>query len=113
MFYLSYTLILFVFTIFAFLLDYVWLKTKLITQKRFWVLGLFVIALQTIFDNWLNGRWGMGGYVVGPYDPASYSGIKILFTPLENYIFGLVLVWMVISVFEYQRGLKYKFSPKT
>jgi len=101
---LSYTQILFGFFLTALVMDLFLLKTKLILQTKFWILIVFVIFMQTIFDNWLNGRWGNGNYIVGPYDPKYYSGIKILFTPLENYIFGIVLIWMVISVFEFQRN---------
>jgi hypothetical protein len=63
----------------------------------------FVIFLQTIVDNWLNGRWWLESYLVGPYDIKFYSGIKIWETPLENYLFGVALIWMNIIFIEYWR----------
>lgn len=70
--------------------------------------------MQTIVDNWLNGRWWFDGYLVGPYDSAFYSGIKIWESPLENYFFGIGLLWMNVSVYEFltRKSLKKQFEPQ-
>jgi lycopene cyclase domain-containing protein len=96
---LEYTLFVFFALIFALILDLWILKTKLIRKPRFWIFLFLVVMLQTVVDNWLNGRWWFGDYIVGEY--SSYSGIKIWHTPLENYLFGIGLVWMCIAVFEF------------
>jgi hypothetical protein len=95
----EYTILVAIFLIIDFVLDWFVLKTKLLKKPRFWVFLGFVVALQTIFDNWLNGRYFFESYIVGEYN--FYSGIRIWHTPLENYFYGIGLVWMNLIVFEY------------
>ncbi len=102
----EYTNLVLIFLILTYLLDNYWLKTKVTQNKRYYLFLVFVIILQTIVDNYLNGRWGMGSYIVGPYDPEVYSRIKIWYTPLENYFYGIALVTMNISVFEWFKKRK-------
>ena len=97
----EYTLILLLFFLMALILDKLILKTKIYTQKRFYLLLLLVTFWQLVVDNYLNGRWGFGSFIVGPYPSYYYSGVKIWYTPLENFVFGWVLVWMNVSVFEF------------
>lgn len=81
----------------------------LFTQKKFWYLILVTIFAQTIVDNYLNGRWLAGDGIVYKYDLNQYSGIKIWHTPLENYFFGIGLIWLNIIIFE---TLIKKFNKK-
>jgi hypothetical protein len=46
--------------------------------------------------------------LVGPYDDRFYSGIKIWETPLENYFFGIALIWMNLIFIEYWRARESK-----
>jgi lycopene cyclase domain-containing protein len=103
----EYTILTFLALFLAVILD-VWIfKTKLFFQKKFWIFLLVVAFLQTIVDNWLNGRWWLDSYIVGPYGDAYYLGIKIWNTPIENYFYGFGLITMVVSFFEF---LKKRFS---
>jgi Lycopene cyclase len=96
----EYTIFCFFSLVLAWFLDVKILKVKICRQKKFWFfLGICVI-LQTIVDNWLNGRWWLEGYIVGPYNPQFYSNLKIFETPLENYLFGIALIWMNVAVYE-------------
>ena len=101
----EYTILVGLSLVICFILDQFVVKTKLYLQIKFWVFLGFVILLQTIVDNWLNGRWWNEGFLVGPYDPVFYSGIKIWETPLENYFFGIALLWMNLIFFEGWRGV--------
>lgn len=69
-------------------------------NPKFWWLILITIIAQTIVDNYLNGRWLASDGIVYKYDISQYSGIKIWHTPLENYFFGIGLVWLNIIIFE-------------
>lgn len=104
----EYTILVILSLATCFILDKFTLKTLLQSQKRFWIFIVFVVFLQTIVDNWLNGRWWLNGYLVGPYDTRFYSGIKIWETPLENYFFGIALIWMNLIFIEYWRARKSK-----
>lgn len=75
-------------------------KTRLIQSKKFWLFILISFLLHTIVDNYLNGRWGLGSFIVGPYNREFYLGIKIFFTPLENYLFGFSLLTLNVILFE-------------
>ena len=97
----SYTFLVSISLIIAFLLDQFLLKTKVYQNKKFYLLLVTVIFWQTVVDNWLNGRWGNGSFIVGPYGQEFYSGIRILFTPLENYFYGICLIWFNIILFEH------------
>jgi hypothetical protein len=98
---MEYTYLVIFSFIINFLLDNFILQTKLFKQRKFYILLGFVVVLQTIFDNWLNGRWNFDGYIVGPYGEEFYSKIVIWNTPLENYLYGISLVWMNLIVFEF------------
>ena len=97
----EYTFFCFVSLILTGILDLQILKTRICLQQKFWIFLVFIIIMQTIVDNWLNGRWWLDGYLVGRYNPAFYSNIKIWETPLENYFFGIALIWMNVSVYEF------------
>jgi len=81
----------------------------LYTKKKFWYLIFVTIFAQTIVDNYLNGRWLAGDGIVYKYYLNQYSGIKIWHTPLENYFFGIGLIWLNIIIFE---TLIKKFNKK-
>jgi|LakMenE18May11ns_1017448.scaffolds.fasta_scaffold9343332_2 hypothetical protein len=104
----EYTILVILALFICFILDKFVFKTLLQSQKKFWIFIAFVVFLQTIVDNWLNGRWWLNGYLVGPYDDRFYSGIKIWETPLENYFFGIALIWMNLIFIEYWRAIKSK-----
>jgi hypothetical protein len=97
----EYTIFCFFSLILAWFLDIKILKVKVYKQKKFWFFFAICIILQTIVDNWLNGRWWFDGYIVGPYNPQFYSSLKIFETPLENYFFGIGLIWMNVAVYEF------------
>jgi hypothetical protein len=97
---LEYTFAVIISLIIIVILDMFVFKTKLILQSKWWLFLGLVIVLQTIVDNYLNGRWWLDSFIVGPYDPVQYSGIRIFETPLENYGFGIAMIWLCAILFE-------------
>jgi lycopene cyclase domain-containing protein len=97
----EYSILTFLAVISVIVLDLCILKTNLLKQKRFWAFYALVIILQTIVDNYLNGRWLGNEPIVGPYPLQFYSGIKIWHTPVENYFYGFALVTLNIVLLEY------------
>lgn len=106
-----YTLSVLIGLILTLFIDYYVLKTRLIKNKKWWLYVGVLFLLHTIVDNYLNGRWWMDSYIVGPYKEGTYSGINIIETPLENYGFGFAMMLLVISIFEYLESKK--LSPNT
>lgn len=102
----EYTIAVIISIICALILDAFVLKTNLYKTTKWWIFILLVIFLQTVVDNYLNGRWWQESFIVGPYDPNQYSGIKIIETPLENYGFGISMMWFVVSIFEFLESKK-------
>jgi hypothetical protein len=97
----EYTVLVIIGVIGILVLDKLILKTKLLFRPVFWCFSAVIIILQTIVDNYLNGRWWYNEPIVGPYGDKFYSTIKIWHTPIENYIYGLTLIWLNIIIFEY------------
>ncbi len=95
----EYTIAVIFSLLIIFLID-IYAKTFLVFNKKFWSLILITIIAQTIVDNYLNGRWLAGDGIVTNYDLNQFSGIKIWHTPLENYFFGIGLIWLNIIILE-------------
>ena len=98
---MSYTQLTIFSLITVLILDQLILKTKICFTRKFAWFLLVVILLQTIVDNYLNGRWLANNPIVGPYNPNFYSGIKIWHTPLENFGFGIALISLNVIIFEW------------
>jgi hypothetical protein len=97
----EYTILCLVGLLIVFFIDNNVTKQKLYKTKLFYIFFAFVFVLQTIVDNYLNGRFGFGSYIVGPYNLDFYSGIKIWSTPLENYLFGIDMLYLNLTLYEY------------
>lgn len=99
----EYTIAVFLSLSLVFILD-IYVGTFLFKRGKFWWLIAITILAQTIVDNYLNGRWLANNGIVINYDPRQFSGILIWHTPLENYFFGIGLVWLNVIVYEVLRG---------
>ena len=93
-----YTAFVILTTLLALALDLRVLRTNLALTKKFWVFMLIVTALQTVVDNYLNGRWWQEFCIVCDYDQTLF---KLIETPVENYLYGFSLIYMVLSVYEF------------
>ena len=96
-----YTSFVILTTLLALTLDLKILRTNLSLTRKFWVFMLIVVALQTILDNYLNGRWWQDSCIVCDYDQTLFTIIE---TPIENYLYGFSLIYMVLSVYEFLKN---------
>ena len=71
------------------------LGTRLLGQGRFWrCLGILLIC-QFIFESYATSR------PVFLYDPCCIVGLRIIATPVEDFLFGPALYGLVIVLWEW------------
>ena len=75
----------------AVLLDLVVLRTRLLTRKAFWVSYAIVIFFQLVTNGILTGR------DIVTYDPAAITGLRLVFAPVEDLLFGFSLVVQTLA----------------
>jgi len=76
----------------AVILDLCILRTKLLTQGRFWFAWVILVFFQVLTNGWLTGR----GIV--QYDPEMILGVRIAFAPVEDLAFGFALIVVTLAV---------------
>ena len=76
----------------AVILDLFILRTKLLTQGRFWFAWAILVFFQILTNGWLTGR----GIV--QYDPEMILGVRIAFAPVEDLAFGFALIVVTLAV---------------
>ena len=86
---------------YAVVLDLVLLRTRLLTRRSFWVAYAIVVFFQLVTNGWLTGR----GIVT--YDDAAILGLRIVYAPVEDLLFGFALVVQTLAwwVFWGRRGV--------
>lgn len=73
------------------LLDLVVLRTRVLTGRAFWVSYAIVVFFQLITNGVLTGR------DVVVYDPDAILGLRVVFAPVEDLLFGFALVVQTLS----------------
>lgn len=76
----------------AVLVDLVVLRTRLVTRVVFWSTYPIIIAFQLLSNGILTGR-----HIV-IYDPAAIAGLRIVYAPVEDLLFGFALVLLTLSL---------------
>ena len=89
---MTYTAIAVSAVIFALLLDFFALRTRIILTKVFWTSYAIILPFQLITNWWLTSR------NIVMYDPAVIIGIRIAAAPLEDLLFGFALVLGVLAM---------------
>jgi lycopene cyclase domain-containing protein len=79
---------------FALLTDYFFLRTRLITTKRFWTSYAIIINFQLLTNWWLTSR------NIVMYSPDAIMGLRIASAPAEDLLFGFALVLLVLAMWE-------------
>jgi lycopene cyclase domain-containing protein len=79
---------------FALLTDYFFLRTRLITTKRFWTSYAIIINFQLLTNWWLTSR------NIVMYSPDAIMGLRIASAPAEDLLFGFALVLLVLVMWE-------------
>ena len=75
----------------ALLLDLVVLRTRVVTRRVFWTSYAIVVVFQLLTNGWLTGR----DIVV--YDDAAILGLRVVFAPVEDLLFGFSLVVQTLA----------------
>jgi lycopene cyclase domain-containing protein len=75
----------------AVLFDLFVLRTRLVTRGVFWATYPIIVAFQLASNGVLTGR-----HIVR-YDPAAIIGLRIVYAPVEDLLFGFALVLFTLS----------------
>ncbi len=67
------------------------LRTRLLRRKVFWTSYAIVVFFQLATNGWLTGR----GIVT--YDGAAILGLRLVFAPVEDLLFGFSLVVQTLA----------------
>lgn len=67
-------------------LDLYLLRTRLLTRRAFWIAYAIVVFFQLLTNGWLTGR------SIVTYDPDTILGLRIVYAPVEDLLFGFALV---------------------
>ena len=96
-----YTEIAVVAVLFALILDSVFLRTRLISKKVFWVSYSIILPFQLITNWWLTPR------NIVMYSDQAIIGVRIASAPVEDLLFGFALVLSTMAFWIYwgRRGI--------
>ena len=75
----------------AVVLDLLVLRTRLLTRRVFWVSYAIIVFFQLVTNGVLTGR------DIVTYDPAAILGLRIVFAPVEDLLFGFSLVVQTLA----------------
>ena len=89
---MSYTVAALLGVLGAVLVDLVVLRTRLVTRAVFWSTYPIIIVFQLLSNGILTGR-----HIV-IYDPAAILGLRIVYAPVEDLLFGFALVLLTLSL---------------
>lgn len=90
----EYTFLAILSVILVVILDYI-LGTKLFKNPRFWLFQAICFGLQFFTDGYMTWR---PIYIV---NPAKIINFYIFTIPLENFIFGFSMIYLVTILFEF------------
>ncbi len=88
---MSYTLAALLGVAGSVVLDMAVLRTRVLARKAFWVGYAIVVVFQLVTNGVLTGR----GVVL--YDPHAITGLRIVYAPVEDLLFGFALVVQTLS----------------
>ncbi|ASW57866.1 lycopene cyclase domain-containing protein [Plantactinospora sp. KBS50] len=86
----------------AVLVDLAVLRTRLVRRRVFWATYPIVVFFQLISNGILTGR------NIVRYDPAAIIGLRLVYAPVEDLLFGFALVLFSLSVWVWlgRRGVQ-------
>ncbi|MGN6333558.1 MAG: lycopene cyclase domain-containing protein [Motilibacteraceae bacterium] len=83
---MTYTQLAVTGVVLAVALDLAVLRTRLLSRKVFWTSYAIIVFFQLVTNGWLTSR------DIVMYDPATILGLRIVFAPVEDLLFGFSLV---------------------
>lgn len=75
----------------ALVVDLFVLRTRLVTRRVWWVSYAIVVFFQLLTNGFLTGR----GIVL--YNPDDIIGLRIVYAPVEDLLFGFAMVLLTVS----------------
>ncbi len=90
----EYTLLAFISVALAVGVD-LFLRTKLLTNKKFWIFWAVMFVLIFIVNGYLTWR------PIVQYGEGHYLGLRLFTIPIEDFLYGFSLLTMNISIWEY------------
>jgi lycopene cyclase domain-containing protein len=75
----------------AVVLDLVVLRTRLLVRRAFWVSYAIIVFFQLVTNGILTGR------DIVTYDPGTILGLRIVYAPVEDLLFGFSLVVQTLA----------------
>ena len=86
----------------AVLIDLYVLRTRLVRRRVFWGTYPIIIFFQLISNGILTGRR------IVRYDPDAIIGLRLVYAPVEDLLFGFALVLLTLSVWVWlgRRGVQ-------
>ena len=88
---MSYTALAVVGVLVALLLDLVVLRTRVVMRRVFWTAYAIVLVFQLLTNGWLTGR------DIVTYDESQIMGLRLVFAPVEDLLFGFSLVVQTLA----------------
>lgn len=88
---MSYTALAVLGVVLAIVVDLVVLRTRLLTRKVFWVSYAIIVFFQLITNGIFTGR-----HIVR-YDPDEILGLRIVYAPVEDLLFGFSMVVLTLA----------------
>ena len=89
---MTYTTLSFVGVAVVLLVDSALLRTGLVRRRVFWTAYAIVLCFQLVVNGILTGRR------VVTYDTDTITGLRIVYAPVEDLLFGFALILLTLSV---------------
>jgi lycopene cyclase domain-containing protein len=86
----------------AVVVDLFVLHTRLVSRRLFWVTYPIIFGFQILSNGILTGR------DIVRYDPAAIVGVRLVYAPVEDLLFGFALLLLTLSVWVWlgRRGVQ-------
>jgi lycopene cyclase domain-containing protein len=75
----------------ALLVDLLLMRTALVRRRAFWVSYVIVLSCQLLVNGVLTGAR------IVRYDPRTIVGVRVIFAPVEDLLFGFAMVLVTLS----------------
>lgn len=88
----------------ALAVDLLILRTRLVLRRVWWVSYAIVVVFQLMTNGVLTGRR------IVRYDPDQILGLRIVYAPVEDLLFGFAMVLITLSTWVWlgRRGVQYE-----
>jgi lycopene cyclase domain-containing protein len=87
----SYTVMALLAVLFVVVLDLLIARTILLRRKAFWTAYAIVLGFQLIVNGVLTG------VPVVRYDPSTIIGLRVVYAPVEDLLFGFAMVVLTLT----------------